>query len=500
MRFVRIAYPAEILKEVTFVDTPGTNDPNPLRSKITLDWIGSSDAVIFLMYAGAALAQQDMAFVDQYLRPVPSDRILIALSKADVVEDYRRPKSYVEQVLQSVPGFAKTLKHKDPYAIAPIFSLYPRLLERQKRGEIQLPPAKLKRIQHQLYGRTDKDFSELEEQQGFIPAFREAILAHLLATKGDGILASHAQKIRSAYEYALQARQIEVAQLQQGVADARLSDQELREKRRVITEVRDKLDRMVVEVGREKDNVLNPFKDATRRLVREMGTAIQMKATELIRNGEIDRLKRNLAWDLKNLFETQAEEVFKPAVEKEFKRAKSDIQLLFDRLKESAFNLDLFDGVFLQLVFRQFYITDLLEGLSKGINERFTERFLEKQRVNNFYFFQDKEKTAANVEAAIKEFFDSDGPWAQAIVGYAHDQFQKNVTNTFADINRTLEGELNRTSKDVEALLSSLDSKAQRLEDLQRQLLGVEREVDEMERELARINQELAGEPAAATA
>ena len=46
IKSVTIGYPSELLKNITIVDTPGTNDPNQFRSKMTEEWIHKADAVI----------------------------------------------------------------------------------------------------------------------------------------------------------------------------------------------------------------------------------------------------------------------------------------------------------------------------------------------------------------------------------------------------------------------------------------------------------------------
>lgn len=62
------------LKDVVVVDTPGINDPNELRANITKQWIHNANAVLFVTYAGQALAEPDVEFIDTYLLHVPSDR------------------------------------------------------------------------------------------------------------------------------------------------------------------------------------------------------------------------------------------------------------------------------------------------------------------------------------------------------------------------------------------------------------------------------------------
>lgn len=76
------------LRQVTVVDTPGTNDPNPVRDRITRDWIGRADAVVFVTFAGqAGMTSEDVRFIDQYLAHVGPNHIVIAVNKCDEQTD-----------------------------------------------------------------------------------------------------------------------------------------------------------------------------------------------------------------------------------------------------------------------------------------------------------------------------------------------------------------------------------------------------------------------------
>jgi hypothetical protein len=56
----------ENYKDVAVVDTPGINDPNQIRSRVTTDWIKEANAVVYVTYAGTAgLSDSDVDFVDR---------------------------------------------------------------------------------------------------------------------------------------------------------------------------------------------------------------------------------------------------------------------------------------------------------------------------------------------------------------------------------------------------------------------------------------------------
>ena len=93
---VTIYYPNELLKDVIFVDTPGVNDPNPIRSKVTTDWIHKTDANVFLTYAGAVLSRADFDFIDKYLFGVTKEKKLLVISQIDTVNNIDGLEAYIK--------------------------------------------------------------------------------------------------------------------------------------------------------------------------------------------------------------------------------------------------------------------------------------------------------------------------------------------------------------------------------------------------------------------
>lgn len=101
VKMVNIGYPSDILKDVTFVDTPGINDPNPVRTKVTTDWIHKTDANIFLTYAGQAFSEQDLIFIDQYLFGVETGKKIMVVNKIDAIDPDRIDVNYINRLKQN---------------------------------------------------------------------------------------------------------------------------------------------------------------------------------------------------------------------------------------------------------------------------------------------------------------------------------------------------------------------------------------------------------------
>jgi hypothetical protein len=85
--FVREAtlyYNHPALRDLTIVDTPGTNDPNVVREAIATAYLSKADAVLFATYAGRILDQNDLSLLTRYLGHMDAARVIFVITKVDV--------------------------------------------------------------------------------------------------------------------------------------------------------------------------------------------------------------------------------------------------------------------------------------------------------------------------------------------------------------------------------------------------------------------------------
>jgi GTPase SAR1 family protein len=90
----RITYPSPICTAgVEIVDTPGTNDMDPMREQITYEFIPRADAVLFVLSGKSILAQTE---IDLLKRIVKADiqRVFFLVNFADLLTDANRQKVY----------------------------------------------------------------------------------------------------------------------------------------------------------------------------------------------------------------------------------------------------------------------------------------------------------------------------------------------------------------------------------------------------------------------
>ena len=120
----RISIPAEILKDINIVDTPGTNAIHREHEAITREFVPRSDMVLFVTSADRPFTESERAFL-QGIRDW-GKKIVIVLNKIDILET---PED-LERVLAFVADNAKKLLGETP----DIFPVAARLALRAKTG------------------------------------------------------------------------------------------------------------------------------------------------------------------------------------------------------------------------------------------------------------------------------------------------------------------------------------------------------------------------------
>jgi len=84
--FAEVEYPWVLCGDgVEIVDTPGTNDLDPIREKITYDFIPNSDAAIFVLSARAIAADSEIRFLKDRILKADIQRIFFVINFADVI-------------------------------------------------------------------------------------------------------------------------------------------------------------------------------------------------------------------------------------------------------------------------------------------------------------------------------------------------------------------------------------------------------------------------------
>lgn len=119
---LEIIYPAEMLREINIVDTPGTNAVIRRHEELTRDFIPRSDLVLFVTSADRPFTESERAFLEQIREW--GKKIVLVINKVDILQPHE-----IDQVVQFVRENAQTLLGRQPE----VFPLSARLAQRAKR-------------------------------------------------------------------------------------------------------------------------------------------------------------------------------------------------------------------------------------------------------------------------------------------------------------------------------------------------------------------------------
>jgi small GTP-binding protein len=120
-----ITAPAEILREIHIVDTPGTNAIIREHETITADFVPRSDLVLFVTSADRPFTETERAFLEQVRGW--GKKVVIVINKIDILEGERQ----IEEIRGFVADNARVLLGFNPE----IFPVSARLALRAKQGE-----------------------------------------------------------------------------------------------------------------------------------------------------------------------------------------------------------------------------------------------------------------------------------------------------------------------------------------------------------------------------
>ncbi|MBF0544122.1 MAG: dynamin family protein [Candidatus Riflebacteria bacterium] len=95
--FVEIFFPLDLLANgIVIVDTPGVNDSNEFRRRVTEEFIPRSDGVLFVLNAGQPLSDSEKSFLSDEIIGNNIKKIWIVLNAIDRIEDVAGKKEAID--------------------------------------------------------------------------------------------------------------------------------------------------------------------------------------------------------------------------------------------------------------------------------------------------------------------------------------------------------------------------------------------------------------------
>jgi|GEM_PF-2061544 len=244
----------DFIKNIIIVDTPGINDPNEHRSRITEQWISQSTAVLMLIYAGKPMEKSDYEFIDQHLAAVPSNRIIFALSKIDLIGGkHENVKRYVENTLKTDKHFKdrKLLDNKEVYPI----SVMAAIIKHKELNNIVLT------ADEEFYKK--KIPLELIDRNGYLPELYSAIEKHIMSNKGAAFLNKTKVAIKNICESKIYEITHKIVLLEERKENTKLSTDQINAKKQDIKRVKDLIEDEVKRFADEKKKIITSITNDT---------------------------------------------------------------------------------------------------------------------------------------------------------------------------------------------------------------------------------------------
>lgn len=373
VKSVEIYYPAEILKSLVVVDTPGTNDPNIFRSKITLDWIKRCDAAIYATYAGRAFDESDIKFINEYLLSLENSKRIVAINKIDVLRNFDEAKELLENNKKN-ETYQKTVFNE---ASSFVFTagLYALLEEKEKNGFL---------LNEDELWYKDEANPEFWKNNG-LNELKNLVSDKIIQNKGKDLLVSHINFIKNAFEKKEIFLNTEINTLETKISQNQKSKDEINKALDEVTNFRIKLTKIqenfknnIADNLAQKDNILKENID------KKFSGIANNLVSKLKNYSSVANIKNNIRWDFKNAIEAE-----KLAIDELVSKAMEDIKQYTKNETEEFINemskFEAFDSD----VLRQALKYDTFD-IYRDFSESFlTSDDLSKIYWDNFIWFKD---------------------------------------------------------------------------------------------------------------
>ena len=251
------------LHQVTVADTPGTNDPNPERDKITREWIQRADAVVYVTFAGQGITGPDVKFIDEHLAHIDPRRRIIAVNKCDLQPNEEAILNHIRKTRDSGDLRMKALFGNDDQIVL-VSGLGALVSAMQEAG---------RPLSEDLTWHSRKLSGDgyLEPERHGLDRLRNVIERQITATKGDGIIEAHQRRLDSVFENAdaviSQDKAILTAKQDAINASQEERDEELARIKKIISSVNKVVKKSKEKFQKELDEAKSPLQKSINEMI-----------------------------------------------------------------------------------------------------------------------------------------------------------------------------------------------------------------------------------------
>ena len=207
------------LHQITVADTPGTNDPNPERDRVTREWIQRADAVVYVTFAGqAGMDNEDVKFIDEHLAHVSPAHRIIAVNKCDDQPNTEAIWRHIRKIRHSGDLRMKKLFGNDDQ-IELVSGLGALIAAMQDAGRALSEDMR-------WYAQKMSANGYLDPERHGVDRLRELIERRIIANRGEGIIRAHQSRIANLFERAARRLAQDEDDLRHNLAAATASSEE----------------------------------------------------------------------------------------------------------------------------------------------------------------------------------------------------------------------------------------------------------------------------------
>ncbi len=405
---VTLYYPNDILKEITVVDTPGTNDPNQLRDRVAKEWIDKTHASIYITYANQAMDEVDIEFIDNFLLRVPKEQKLTVINKIDSVNGIDGLNEYIDELFQDERlKNREILTTKDSLVtVSGLGALIDKMLESRGFDELSLDL--------QFYAKQLDEKGFLEPQNHKFGELETIIEQKLIDSRGENILDSHSKFIESLFNSKIMG-------IKKRLEAEKSSLSSLFKTKEELIKLQSSVDQIVGSVKDEQKIIKSRFDGLLKREIDEFTSRVNRLNEKNIEKAKleiesinfVENYKNEVSWIIKKILDEnfdELKELIKPTIDKLHRSTQKEITDLKQKLAQENRDIEL--GVTYQTF--NIYSTELMYGIKSLVDKSFEREKIDKvvkENINSWERFFSTKKTFIKINSAlmdrIKIFFEN---------------------------------------------------------------------------------------------
>jgi hypothetical protein len=311
-----------LLKDLVVVDTPGINDPNQIRAKLTEDWMRQADAVLYVTYAGQALSAPDVDFINRFMLHVASTHRLVAINKVDSVTDEAQLTRWLDNLRNS-----QSEELKQVFA-----STTPTILVSALGGLLENPIEPLDEDSKWYRAKLDKAGFLNSERHG-LGKLKAAIESRLVQNKGESLLVAHRAKVQDVCKLVDIAIRTELASLKQKMLDSSQSREALEKERGCLLDSNNRAKKLYGQFRSDSDVKLQSvFRNLDKAISDIRGQSAGVAESKLASKNTVKAVMEDTAWVAKDELEKACVR-FSECAEKKWDELHADLNRNLDSLK-----------------------------------------------------------------------------------------------------------------------------------------------------------------------